>query len=72
MIKLNKEARQETLQIIKEFNDGEFNLLEFVRKVLFICGIDEDVEKQETGYNPFCDDPECLSCNGIGADGHHY
>lgn len=28
-----------------------------------------DISEKE-GYNPFCDDPECPSCNGLGADGH--
>ena len=43
--------------------------------ILLACGKDEDVVKDESDTypgDPFCDDPECSSCNGLGADGHHY
>ena len=69
MIALNKEARQAILKAGRNF-DGDIILL--AQKVLDACGIDEYVVKEDVGYDPYCDDPDCGACNGIGADGHHF
>lgn len=69
MIKLNREAHQSILKAGRNF---EGDTVDLARKILLACGIDEDVEKEDVGYDPYCDSPECQSCNGIGADGHHY
>lgn len=69
MVKLNREARQAILEAGRNFEGDSIDL---ARKILLACGIDEDVEKEKKSYDPFCDDPDCVSCNGIGADGHVY
>lgn len=73
MITLSKEKRQDINQAVKDLGDGASTIYEFTRRVLEACGIEEDVGKEDPEvYDPYCDDPECQSCNGIGADGHHY
>lgn len=72
MIRLNKEKRQEINRAIEDFNGHNIDLYDFVRTVLSACGMEEDGKENPEIYDPFCDDPECGSCNGLGADGHHY
>jgi len=60
---------EELIKIAKTIKYGD--RLASARVVQVICDDDRTIEVSKTP-SPFCDDPDCESCNGIGADGHHY